>query len=49
MGLLAQTAIGGRQLVAVQSIVAIFALLYVLVNVVVDLGYTVIDPRIRRG
>ena len=49
MGLLAASAIGGRQLVAVQSIVAIFAVLYVAVNVFVDLAYTVVDPRIRRA
>ena len=49
MGLLAASAIGGRQLVAVQSIVAIFAVLYVAVNVFVDLAYTLVDPRIRRA
>ncbi|MEZ5380305.1 MAG: ABC transporter permease [Microthrixaceae bacterium] len=49
MGLLAGQAMGGRQLVAVQSIVAIFALIYVAVNVFVDMAYTVVDPRIRRG
>jgi ABC-type dipeptide/oligopeptide/nickel transport system permease component len=29
--------------------VAIFAVLYVAVNVFVDLAYTVVDPRIRRA
>jgi peptide/nickel transport system permease protein len=40
-------AIGARQYVAMQSLVAILAITYVLVNFFVDFLYTVLDPRIR--
>jgi peptide/nickel transport system permease protein len=49
MGLLINRAILERQLVALQSAVAVVAIAYVLVNVLVDFLYTVIDPRIRHG
>jgi peptide/nickel transport system permease protein len=49
MGRLIFDAIGGRQIVAIQSLVAIIAIAYVLVNVLVDMLYSVLDPRIRRG
>jgi peptide/nickel transport system permease protein len=49
MGRLLFEAIGERQIVAVQSLVALVATGYVLVNVLVDLAYAVVDPRIRRG
>jgi peptide/nickel transport system permease protein len=42
-------AISERQYVALQSFVAIIAILYVLVNFAVDIAYTVIDPRIRHA
>ncbi len=47
MGFMLQEAIGQRQIVAFQSIVAIIAIIYVIVNFGVDLLYTVLDPRIR--
>jgi peptide/nickel transport system permease protein len=49
MGRLLFEAIGERQIVAVQSLVAIVATGYVLVNFLVDIAYAVVDPRIRRG
>lgn len=49
MGRLIFEAIGERQIVAVQSLVAIIATGFVLVNFVVDLLYAALDPRIRRG
>ena len=42
-------AIGARQYIAVQSIVAIIAIAYVLINFFVDILYTVLDPRIRHA
>jgi peptide/nickel transport system permease protein len=42
-------AIFARQYVALQSYVAIIAIVYVLVNFGVDILYTVIDPRIRHA
>jgi peptide/nickel transport system permease protein len=42
-------AIGARQYIAVQSLVAIIAIAYVLVNFFVDILYTVLDPRIRHA
>lgn len=47
IGLLIYQAVLERQYVAVQSLVAIIGVSYVLVNFVVDLLYAVLDPRIR--
>jgi peptide/nickel transport system permease protein len=49
MGLLLFQAIGERQIIAIQSLVAIIAVGYVLVNFLVDLLYAVLDPRIRHA
>ena len=49
MGRLIFESISERQVVAIQSLVAIVAIAYVLVNFLVDLLYAVLDPRIRRG
>jgi peptide/nickel transport system permease protein len=42
-------AIFERQYVALQTFVAVLAILYVLVNFAVDILYTVVDPRIRHA
>lgn len=42
-------AILSRQYVALQGMVAIIAIVYVLVNVAVDILYTIVDPRIRHA
>jgi peptide/nickel transport system permease protein len=47
MGKLLAFAIQGRQFVELQSLVAVIAVGYVVVNVLVDLLYNVLDPRIR--
>lgn len=47
MGLLLYESIATRQIVAFQSIVAVIAILYVVVNFLVDILYSVLDPRIR--
>lgn len=49
VGSLLIDAILGRQYVALQSLVAIIAIVYVLVNFAVDILYTVVDPRIRHA
>lgn len=49
MGLLLAEAILRRQLIAFQSLVAIVAIFYVLVNFAVDALYTALDPRIRHA
>jgi len=49
MGRLIFEAINERQIVAVQSLVLIFAAGFVVVNFLVDILYAVLDPRIRRG
>ena len=49
MGLMLFEAIGKRQIVAFQSMVAVVAILYILVNFAVDILYTVLDPRIRHA
>jgi peptide/nickel transport system permease protein len=49
MGLAISQAIFERQYVALQSFVAVLAILYVLVNFAVDVLYTIVDPRIRHA
>jgi peptide/nickel transport system permease protein len=49
MGRLIFEAINERQIVAVQSLVAVLAAGFVIVNFLVDILYAVLDPRIRRG
>jgi peptide/nickel transport system permease protein len=49
MGFLIADAILRRQLVALQSYVAVLAIGYVIVNFLVDILYTVLDPRIRHA
>ncbi len=38
-----------RDLLVVQSLVLLFAFVYVLINLIVDVGYAWLDPRIRYG
>ncbi|MET1001902.1 MAG: ABC transporter permease, partial [Acidimicrobiia bacterium] len=42
-------AITARQYIALQSIVAIIAIAFVLINFLVDILYSVLDPRIRHA
>lgn len=49
LGLLLFEAIQARQYIALQSVVAIIAVGYVLINVLVDVLYAVLDPRIRHA
>jgi peptide/nickel transport system permease protein len=49
IGTLLFEAISTRQYIAMQSLVAIIAVGYVLINVFVDVLYTVLDPRIRHA
>jgi peptide/nickel transport system permease protein len=47
MGRLVVEAIGNRDFPVVQGIVLITAATYVVVNIIVDLSYAILDPRIR--
>jgi len=49
MGLYLLEAILRRDLLVVQSLVLLFAVVFVVANLVVDLGYAWLDPRIRYG
>ena len=42
-------AVQGKDLPVVEGTVLLSALVYVLVNLMVDLSYGVLDPRIRYG
>jgi len=46
-GMLLTTSIALRQYLAIQSLIALVAVSYVLFNFVVDILYTIIDPRVR--
>ena len=47
IGRLAMEAISSRDFPVVQTVVLISAVVFVLMNVLVDLAYAVLDPRIR--
>lgn len=47
LGLLTVEAVLNRDFPAIQAVVLLFSLIYVLINLVIDLSYTVLDPRIR--
>jgi len=49
LGTLIYQAINARQIVELQSYIAIIAIFYVLLNFVIDALYVVLDPRIRRA
>jgi peptide/nickel transport system permease protein len=49
VGTLIYNAISARQIVELQSYIAIIAIGYVLLNFVIDSLYIVLDPRIRRA
>jgi peptide/nickel transport system permease protein len=49
LGQLTITAISQRDLPLIQGIVLTFAIMFALVNLIVDLLYAVVDPRVRLG
>ena len=49
LGNMAIDAVINRDLPLIQGIVLTYALMFALVNLVVDLSYAVIDPRVRLG
>jgi peptide/nickel transport system permease protein len=49
VGLLLFQAINAKQYPALQTMIGIIAIVYVLANVVVDVLYSVLDPRIRHA
>ncbi|BCM82024.1 ABC transporter permease [Methylobacterium indicum] len=48
MGRLAWQALSQRDLIVIQNVVMVFATIVIVVNLGVDLLYTVVDPRLRR-
>jgi peptide/nickel transport system permease protein len=48
IGLLLYQAVGSKDLVTIQGVVSFFAISYLVINLVVDLSYGVLDPRTRR-
>ena len=47
LGLLTVDAVLHRDFPTIQAVVLLFSLIYVLINLVIDLSYTLLDPRIR--
>lgn len=47
LGRLTVDAVLGRDYPTIQGVILVFSALYVLVNLLIDLAYTVLDPRIR--
>jgi peptide/nickel transport system permease protein len=46
-GMLLAMSIAVRQYLAIQSLVALVAIAFILFNLIVDVLYAVIDPRVR--
>lgn len=49
LGSMLLDAVGNRDLLTVQSVVMVLVAITLLINLVVDVLYTVLDPRIRKG
>jgi peptide/nickel transport system permease protein len=49
VGRLVIAAIGSKDIPLVQGIVLLLAVIQVLMNLMVDLSYSVLDPRVRYG
>ena len=47
LGRLTVDAVLARDYPTVQAVILLFSVVYVLINLVVDLSYTFLDPRIR--
>ncbi|WP_146346891.1 ABC transporter permease [Falsiphaeobacter marinintestinus] len=47
LGLLTVDAVLNRDFPTIQAVVLLFSMIYVLINLIIDLSYTVLDPRIR--
>ena len=47
LGLLTVDAVLNRDFPTIQAVVLLFSLFYVLINLLIDLSYTLLDPRIR--
>jgi peptide/nickel transport system permease protein len=47
LGRLTVDAVLGRDYPTIQAVILLFSLAYVLINLVIDLSYSVLDPRIR--
>lgn len=49
LGRLLVDSVNSRDFIMIQAIVAVIAVFYVFVNIVIDLFYLVLDPRVRSG
>ena len=47
LGLLTLDAIQGRDYPTVQALILLFSLVYIVINLLIDVAYTLLDPRIR--
>jgi peptide/nickel transport system permease protein len=49
LGSMLLDAVGNRDLLTVQSVVMVLVAITLIINLVVDVLYTILDPRIRKG
>ena len=42
-------AISGRDYIVIQGVTLVVAIVYLVVNLIVDISYAILDPRIRLG
>lgn len=47
LGLLTVEAVLARDFPTIQAVILLFSLIYVLINLLIDVSYTILDPRIR--
>ena len=47
LGRLTVDAVLGRDYPTIQGVILVFSFLYVLINLLIDVAYTALDPRIR--
>jgi peptide/nickel transport system permease protein len=47
LGRLTVDAVLGRDFPTIQGVILVFSFVYVLVNLLIDLAYALLDPRIR--
>ncbi|MFT3917816.1 MAG: ABC transporter permease subunit [Anaeromyxobacteraceae bacterium] len=49
LGSMLLDAVGNRDLLTVQSVVMVLVAITLLMNLIIDVIYTIVDPRMRKG
>jgi peptide/nickel transport system permease protein len=49
IGTMVIQAINSKDIIVVQGVVVLIAVVYVVINALIDFGYLALDPRVRRA